>query len=619
LPLFIYIFTGTNIFQMKKTTIYTLIILKLFSTGVHAQVIPDSLRTDWSIAGVQDFYVDTSNVANVMNFGAAGNGIINDYTAITSAINSLNGTSGIVYFPAGNYLIGSTLNVPDSVTLKGAGADATTLTFNLGGVSGNCINLWQGQVNTFMPVTGGYAKGSYKITVSNSSAFIAGDYAEIHEDNGSWDTNPASWAVYSIGQVVQVDSVSGDTLFIRHPLRIDYDSLLNVKIVKINPRVNAGLECFRITRTDSTTANLNYAVYFNYAANCRMRGIESDHSIGAHVCAEVSTSLEITGCYFHHAYQYDGSSTHGYGVVLALHTGETKIENNIFRHLRHAMMVKQGANGNAYMYNYSIEPTRSEPIADASGDLILHGHYPFLNLFEGNICQNLQVDQAWGPSGPFNTFFRNRVELYGIVMSSGTLNTDQQNFVGNDLTGTGAFQGNYVLTGTANFTHGNYVQIQSAIFPPGTNALDDTSYYYTSAPSFWNIPEPFPNIGTPNSTAGQNIPARARYLSGTDLALCEPVIISGSVMNEKGSSEKISVSPSLFSDHLTISIYAKQKSGCDIKIYSVTEKIIFKKSFSLSTGLNSLNLETNRLISGIYFVSVNDGVSVKTFKCAKTE
>ena len=604
---------------MKRRIIYFAIILQTFYINGFSQVIGDSLRAGWSNAGVQNFYVDTSNVASVMNFGAAGNGTTNDYNAVVSAINSLNGNSGIVYFPAGNYLIGSTLSLPDSVTLKGAGADVTTLTFNLGGIMGNCINIWQGQAGSFIPVLSGYTKESVKITVSNSSGFAAGDYAEIREDNGSWDTNPAFWAAYSVGQIVQLDSVSGDTLFLRHPLRIDFEAALNVEIAKIIPRVNTALECFKIIRTDSVAPDLNYAVYFNYAANCRMRGIESDHSIGAHVFAEASTSLEITGCYFHHAYEYDGSNTKGYGVIMAVHTGETKVENNIFRHLRHAMMVKQGANGNAYMYNYSIEPTRSEPIADASGDLILHGHYPFANLFEGNICQNLQADQAWGPSGPFNTFFRNRVELYGIIMTSGTINTDRQNFVGNDLTGTGPFKGNYILTGTSNFTHGNYVQVQGAIFPPGTNVLNDTSYYYTSSPPFWNIPEPFPNIGTPNTTTGQNIPARERYLSGTGFTLCEPVIVSGDMTNKNNTSENISVSPSLFSDYLAVSIYAKQKGAYNIKVYDVTGKNIFQKHFMLPEGSNTYKLETAHLTNGMYFVSVKGGSLAKTFKCIKAE
>src|SRR6185295_17150474 len=115
---------------MKRRIIYLTIILQIFSINVFSQVIADSLRAEWSYAGVQNFYVDTSNVANVMNFGATGNGITNDYSAIVNAINSLNGNSGIVYFPPGDYLVGSTLSVPDSVTLKGAGADATSLTFN---------------------------------------------------------------------------------------------------------------------------------------------------------------------------------------------------------------------------------------------------------------------------------------------------------------------------------------------------------------------------------------------------------------------------------------------------------------------------------------------------------
>jgi hypothetical protein len=43
---------------------------------------------------------------------------------------------------------------------------------------------------------------------------------------------------------------------------------------------------------------------------------------------------------------------------------------------------------------------------------------PYANLFEGNIIQNYMIDHYWGPAGPYNTFFRNRTELYGIVMTN---------------------------------------------------------------------------------------------------------------------------------------------------------------------------------------------------------
>jgi len=160
-----------------------------------------------------------------------------------------------------------------------------------------------------------------------------------------------------------------------------------------------------------------YNIYFDYAVNSRVSGVESDSSSGSHVYISRSAQIKVEGSYFHNAFAYDGVSTHGYGVTLAHHSSGSLIVNNIFVYLRHAMMVKTGANGNVFAYNYSRDPFRSEAISDFSGDISLHGHYPFANLFEGNIIQNIIIDHYWGPSGPRNTFFRNRAELWGIIMT----------------------------------------------------------------------------------------------------------------------------------------------------------------------------------------------------------
>ena len=83
---------------MQRKT-YTTILLLSVSVYLHAQVITDSIRVDWSYAGLVNNYVDTTNVADVTSFGATGNGTTNDYTSVMSAINSLAGHSGIVFFP----------------------------------------------------------------------------------------------------------------------------------------------------------------------------------------------------------------------------------------------------------------------------------------------------------------------------------------------------------------------------------------------------------------------------------------------------------------------------------------------------------------------------------------
>jgi hypothetical protein len=116
------------------------------------------------------------------------------------------------------------------------------------------------------------------------------------------------------------------------------------------------------------------------------------------------------------------------GVGMGQHVTDCLIENNIFKHLRHAMLVQVGACGNVFGYNYSIE-TQSEG-QWVPCDISLHGHFPFMNLFESNTVQKIDVSDYWGPVGPGNTFLRNRVEAYGFRIRD---HSHFQNVVGNEL------------------------------------------------------------------------------------------------------------------------------------------------------------------------------------------
>ena len=66
---------------------------------------------------------------SVKDFGAVGNGVVDDTAAIQAAINSLGAnTGGTIYLPAGTYRTTSTLNCTQrGVTLTGDGADASIL------------------------------------------------------------------------------------------------------------------------------------------------------------------------------------------------------------------------------------------------------------------------------------------------------------------------------------------------------------------------------------------------------------------------------------------------------------------------------------------------------------
>src|SRR3989339_552443 len=71
----------------------------------------------------------SSNLINVKNYGATGNGSTNDATSIQNAINDCP-TGGTVYFPNGTYLLNSTLTLPVQKSLQGESKTGTILKGN---------------------------------------------------------------------------------------------------------------------------------------------------------------------------------------------------------------------------------------------------------------------------------------------------------------------------------------------------------------------------------------------------------------------------------------------------------------------------------------------------------
>jgi len=65
---------------------------------------------------------------NVKDFGALGNGSANDSAAIASAIAAMPSTGGVLFFPAGDFRIASTIALNKPIWLLGAGWNSTTIT-----------------------------------------------------------------------------------------------------------------------------------------------------------------------------------------------------------------------------------------------------------------------------------------------------------------------------------------------------------------------------------------------------------------------------------------------------------------------------------------------------------
>lgn len=486
---------------------YLLVAMVLLGLNAVAQVIPHERLYQWHRAGLTSEIQEPSTVLDITSYGAVGDGTTENSVAFGSALSALNGETGVIYFPAGDYYFEERFILHGGVVLRGAGADSTTLLFDLGGSNSDLISIRGSIGSAQVALTEAAFRDSSYVVLASAASLEAGDYIQLL-DNDSAVITSLSWAKNSTGQVVEISGISGDTAYLSSLLRRDYEMVNNPRVKKITPIREVSIENLKIKRQDATsgqTNNINIA----YAVNCRVKCIESENCNFAHVGINTSSNILVEGSYFHHAHAYGGGGQ-GYGVVLQYTTGECLVENNIFNHLRHSMLLQAGANGNVLAYNYSYDPFWSDPFlpSNSAGDAVLHGNYVYANLFEGNWIQNIVIDDSHGQNGPHNMFFRNRATLYGIFMNSGTP-TNDQSFIGNEITGVGTFFGMYSLAGTGHFEHGNN-KLGTAV-PTGTSSISYESLYKDIMPTWYDSNSSWPPIGYPNPLSQYTNEAEFRF------------------------------------------------------------------------------------------------------------
>jgi len=126
--------------------------------------------------GISAGYAKGVNQFNVKDYGAAGNNVTNDATAVASAATAANAAGGIIYFPPGQYLINSGTGFTLSgagVTIQGSGTDSTRI------------------------VIGASFTGTSLFSVTGNSGTIRD--ISIHGASTTTTTNPAAHGVTATG------------------------------------------------------------------------------------------------------------------------------------------------------------------------------------------------------------------------------------------------------------------------------------------------------------------------------------------------------------------------------------------------------------------------------------
>ena len=514
-----------------KRTITSIFLILIITTSLIAQNIPDSRKVDWSICGYEGNTPCASVLRNaVTEFGVNNSGSIDVTAKVNAALNTINDDE-VLYFPAGTYLFNGQILVPAHRVIRGESPSTTIFNFSFSGTN-NCIGI-KGSSSPVLEttITSIGAFGEYTVTVSNISGLSVGDDIELEQENdpsihGAEDPNDlASWAENLKGQLAKIAAINGNVITLDRSLVFDYDINFNMNLRKLNLIEQVGLENFKLVRlTNNGIGSGNNNIWFSYAKNCWVRKLHLEYSSRYHFQIDHARNVEVNEVFMDKAYSCGGGGA-GYGLLLQDHVSECLFENNIARSLRHPWIPKEGCARNVYAYNFSFGTTQgdacnADPLSDSYADISLHGHYPAFNLFEGNIVYRIASSDAWGPNGPGNTFFRNRVlGQKGIWIQSYSLS---QNVIGNELTHPSAQfemdRDNTIGTTTLHYSNYNSIGLIDALAP---NPIEKSLYRTTKPDYFGNTT--WPSIGPDVTFNSGQIPAQIRYNTGnyfTDSPVC---------------------------------------------------------------------------------------------------
>jgi parallel beta-helix repeat protein len=159
---------------------------------------------------------------------------------------------------------------------------------------------------------------------------------------------------------------------------------------------------------------------FSYARNCSVQNVLSVMTNFAHISVDYSLNISMEHVDFYNSFSH-GNGGNGYGVTLQFSSSDCLVQNCVFRKLRHGIVIQSGANGNMIRGNYALEGYWEDVKLPkySSGDIVLHGNYPFSNTIEGNVCNQIVVDKSHGLNG-YNVILKNRLLKYGVFIQKGS-------------------------------------------------------------------------------------------------------------------------------------------------------------------------------------------------------
>lgn len=365
--------------------------------AVAADPVPAARRIDWSYAGVPGGVPARTTICATLSPGASAASINN---AIASCSN------GVVKLNAGTYNVSGIQVHANNVTLRGAGADQTTLK------GCNILRLGTGGNSPRgTAITAGGAKDSKSFTVASTSGLAVGQMIEIDRDNDPSVVVSTSGGSRHLRQVNVIAAISGTTVSLRNPLIWDFSAgNPKIKYTFVNTR-GSGVEDLKLDHTN-TSGCVNFAI--EYCDSCWIKGVESYMPAGYHFTIVGTVNGEFRDSLVREAQTFgaDNAGVAFYGSASYGSNSSWKIENNIFNKTFPAIELQNSSSGFYVGYNYShgsAATASGAPVSWTFADN--HGPHDMMNLWEGNVGEMFGSDGYFGGSS-HATVFRNHLTGY---------------------------------------------------------------------------------------------------------------------------------------------------------------------------------------------------------------
>ncbi len=466
-------------------------------SGSWAGIIDPSRAVDWTTVGVPGGIPTRTNVCATV---AAGSTAAQINAAIAGCA-----SGGVVMLAAGSFNLSSSIDFAGktNVTLRGAGADKTLVTFSSsvscrGQNADVCVDSgdtnWAGGPSNAANWTAGYARGATSITLDkttnlkvgsplfldqmNDDATGVSDDGNIYvctevsalcnDDGPSGGPGGASRTGRDQTQIVTVTSINGNQVGISPGLYMPNWRASQTPGAwwATSPTTGVGVEDLSL---DHTASNDQAGIMIFNCSGCWVSGVRSITSNRSHVWMYYSNRIEVRQSYFFGTLN-DMSESYG---VETFPSADSLIDNNVFQQVTAPQIMTGACSGCVVGYNFSINDTYTKSLTWMQQSASMHAAGIDNVLLEGNVGAGLGADLYHG-SHHFVTAFRNRWNGYEAGKDSNTLpvrlwpRSRFFNIVGNVFGDLALPQTNYQVSPTAS---GNF---SLSIYELGTGLVNIT-------------------------------------------------------------------------------------------------------------------------------------------------